>query len=247
MGAWLREHPNDTREVLADERPQCRVRLGGYWIGRTTVTNVQYRRFVQLTGHPAPDYWRGGQVPAGIGNFPVVNVTWTDAVAYCKWAGGRLPTELEWEKAARGTDGRAFPWGDQWDRRRCRNFEAVTGKTYSLAQYQSISVSEWARSHDAFREGPVAVGSYPAGASPYGCLDMAGNVEQWCGDWYEKGAYRRYARGDLKSPMSGTDRAARGGSWRDFYPGSMRCALRFYLRPDRRLKTFGFRYVRGPK
>ena len=189
----------------------------------------------------------GGQVPAGIGNFPVVNVTWTDAVAYCKWAGGRLPTELEWEKAARGADGRAFPWGDQWDRRRCETSRLSLARP---TRWRSTRASAFQNGRDLtmrFARVQFAVGSYPAGASPYGCLDMAGNVEQWCGDWYEKGGYRRYARGDLKSPMSGTDRAARGGSWRDFYPGSMRCALRFYLRPDRRLKTFGFRYVRGPK
>jgi len=130
--AWLKEHPSDKREWFAEEKPQSRVNLPGYWIGRTEVTNAQYLRFVRATGHRAPEHWKQGQIPSGLERFPVVFVDWEDARAYCEWTGGRLPSELEWEKAARGTDGRFFPWGSEWEAGRCRSFEVVLGSDIIL-------------------------------------------------------------------------------------------------------------------
>jgi formylglycine-generating enzyme required for sulfatase activity len=248
IDAWLREHPNDKREYFEDEQPQCRVNLPGYWLGRTEVTNGQYQRFVQATGHRAPDHWKGGRVPSGLESFPVVFVDWEDVRAYCEWAGGRLPSELEWEKAARGTDGRVFPWGDAWGSQRCRNFELITGKRYTTIKKWMEDIGAWFASHDWAREGPAAVGSYPAGASAHGCADMAGNVWEWCADWYKQEAYKRYARGDLTPPAKGEYRVLRGGSWYYVNPWFFRCAYRGSGRPDLRncVLSFGFRCARGP-
>jgi len=217
LDAWLKEHPTDKRCWFNDEQPQCRVSLPGDWIGRTKVTNAQYERFVQATGHCVPPYWEGRKAPSGLAEFPVVSVSWDDASAYCAWARGHLPTELQWEKAARGGDGRVFPWGNQWDPKRCRNFEMITGRGYLV---------------DPLREGSAAVGSYPAGASPYGCEDMAGNVWEWCADWYESDAYKRYAKGDLTPPPEGYYRLVRGGSWDLVFPKFFRCACRYFYVPD---------------
>ena len=250
IDAWIEGHPQDKRERFADEQPQSRVRLAGYWIGRAEVTNAQYLRFVQATGHPAPEHWKSGQAPPGLENFPVVYVAWQDASAYCEWAGGRLPRELEWEKAARGADGRLFPWGNRWDSKRCRNFELVTGREYATAEKSTQALSVWLASHDGVREGPAAVGSYPAGASPYGCVDMAGNVWEWCGDWYEKGAYARYASGNLAARTSGRWKVLRGGSWHAAHlPLYFRCAYRGYSpccsHPDNHDDDYGFRCARA--
>jgi len=221
IDAWLKWHLADQRQLFQDEQPQCRVNLPGYWIGRTEVTNAQYRRFVQVTGHRAPDHWKGGQAPPGLDNLPVVFVDFDDAHAYCEWAGGHLPTELQWEKAARGTDGRQYPWGNAWDPDKCAN---------------------WSNSRDA-----QPVGRYPAGASPYGCLDTVGNVWEWCADWYNPYAYKRYAKGDLRPPRKGEEPALRGASWArgtnpPFY---FRCACRDADDPVIRDINGGFRCARG--
>ena len=230
--ASIKEHPTDKPERFGHEQPQGRVRLDGYWIGRTEVTNAQYRHFVQATRHRgAPHYWKRGQFPSGLEDYPVLNVYWEDARAYCEWAGGRLPSELEWEKAARGTDGRRFPWGDQWDRKRCRNLEIVTGRSYATDKEWQGAIAERFRPNDDVRGGSAAVGSYPAGASPYGCLDMAGNVAEWCADWYDGDAYSRYVNGDVTPPPKGTDRVLRGGSWCFHSPCHFRCADRTCLEP----------------
>jgi formylglycine-generating enzyme required for sulfatase activity len=136
-----------------NERPRHRVHLDEFYIARHPVTNAQYAKFIKETGHREPYYWNEKRFNQP--NQPVVAVSWHDALAYCEWAGLRLPTERQWEKAARGTDGRKWPWGDEPpDERRC-NFGTQVGAT-------------------------TEVGSYPDGASPYGCQDMAGNVWEWC-------------------------------------------------------------------
>jgi formylglycine-generating enzyme required for sulfatase activity len=250
---WV--NPKDGMEMVYIAPGACRlgvsdvgieVRLAGYWIGRTEVTNGQYQRFVQATRHRAPDYWKGGQFPAGLESFPVVFTGWDDARAYAEWAGGWLPSELEWEKAARGGDGRRFPWGNWWDRKRCRNFELIKGKTYSTPEEGRSALLLWSLSHDLVREGPVAVGSYPGGASLYGCLDMAGNVSEWCADRYDGDAYEQYAKGDLRPPGRGDTRVLRGGSWGNVVPMDFSAAARSSARPAlRRDHGIGFRCARG--
>jgi len=215
MGSDTWKDPN----AEGDELPQHRLRLGEYWIGKYPVTNAQYKVFVDATGHPPPGHWEGGKIPAGKENHPVVNVSWHDAAAFCAWAGLRLPTEAEWEKAARGADGRIYPWGDKWDARKANTSEGGRG-------------------------GTTPVGAYPAGASPYGALDMAGNVWEWVADWYGEGYYSQSPRENPLGPASGTYRVVRGGSWvldlRD-----VRAAYRYRNHPDARLDNFGFRCARS--
>jgi len=244
---WLRKHPADKGEWFAKEQPHCRVTLQGYWMDKYEVTNSQYLRFVRATGRLAPTHWKEGQVPSGMGSFPVVNVSWYDAAAYAEWASERLPSELEWEKAARGTDGRLFPWGNQWDAKKCRNLELITGKAISDLRQGVTAFMRWADNHDSEREGPKPVGSYPAGASPYGCQDMAGNAWEWCADWYDESAYQGYAKGDLTPPAAGTQKVWRGASWHWGNPWHFRCTCRSLANfPDTSNGPVGFRCSRGP-
>ena len=249
VAAWLGEYNEDEYELFRDEQPQFRVTLKGYWIGRTEVTNAQYQRFVRATGRPAPEGWWRGQMPAGLGDFPVLSVDWADAQAYSGWAGGRLPTEPEWERAARGGDGRIFPWGVQWDRGRCRNFELIAGQRYAKPGDNQAVFQDWMGGHDEIREGLTPAGSYPTGASPFGCLDIAGNVLEWCADWYDPAAYSRYAQGEIAPPASSPQdaRVARGGSFEEAHPRAFRCAARYFYDPLTKDINLGFRCARAAR
>ncbi len=196
------------------EEPRHKVTLNEFWIDQTEITNAMFRRFVEQTGYETRAEQVGWgfvyngkqetqvngadwQHPFGpdsniIGQDknPVVQVSWADAQAYCAWAGRRLPTEAEWEKAARGTDGRLYPWGDQIDCAHA-NYAGCTG-------------------------GITAVDAYPAGASPYGVLDMSGNVWQWVADWYQADYYTRSPADNPTGPATGERKVHRGGAWYNF-------------------------------
>jgi len=178
------------------------VELPGFWIDRAPVTNAEYARFVAKTEHKPPKHWEGKTPPEEIAGHPVTFVSWHDAVAYAAWAGGRLPTEEEWEKAARGTAGREYPWGE-WAEDHCNSREAGIRSTMPVGQYS------------------------PRGDSPYGCVDMAGNVWEWTASRYE--------------PGSG-DRVVRGGSWSRGRRGA-RCAYRGRSAPDDFYYYAGLRVV----
>jgi formylglycine-generating enzyme required for sulfatase activity len=246
IDALLRDDPTGSAKELRDAQPQCEVHTAGYWIGRTEVTNGQYQQFVGATGHSVPRHWQNGKIPAGTERFPVTYVSQADAEAYCRWVGGRLPTEIEWEKAARGTDGRLFPWGNTWAADRCRNFETTTGEHIPIRWETWLPAFEaWEASHGPVRDGIAAVGSYPADKSPYGCMDMAGNVSEWCAGWYDAKAYQRYARGNLAQARTGKHVMVRGGAWSRFSLMSFCTAYREHGPPDYyRLHDTGFRHVR---
>jgi formylglycine-generating enzyme required for sulfatase activity len=201
----------------ADEKPARKVTLGGYWMYKTEVTVAQYRKYCEATGASMPDAPGWGWKDA----HPIVNVSWDDAAAYCKWAGVTLPTEAQWENAARGTDGREYPWGNAWDASKCVN-SVSPGSARSTAP----------------------VGSIPSAASLYGCLDMAGNAFEWCADWYAGSAYITAGDLDPTGPTQGVSRVLRGGSWSDVSPDNFRCACRNSRRPGRHFNDYGFRCAR---
>lgn len=178
-----------------DEWPQRSVYLDAFAIDQVEVTNERYIAFVTATGHrnPPNPYGTGPLTSIkGIEQLPVVQTTWYDAKAYCGWAKKRLPTEAEWEKAARGADGRRFPWGNEAPTSTRANFDR-----------------EWADEKTLY-----PVGSLPAGDSPYGVKDMAGNAREWVSDWYDPDYYKRAPASNPQGPdNNGVVRSIRGGSW----------------------------------
>ena len=214
---------------IGSEKPRHRAYLSEYWIGKYPVANAQYATFVNVTGHKPPKHWKKGCPPQGKENHPVVYVNWHDAAAYCRWLTQvtgrpyRLPTEAEWEKAARGTDERKYPWGNRWDSRKCNAWKWLGKKS------------------------TTPVGAYsPAGDSPYGCADMAGNVWEWVADWYESDYYGRSPSRNPTGPPSGKSRGLRGGSWGSV-PYYVRSAYRLRYRPVVTYNVVGFRCARGSK
>jgi len=179
----------------ADEWPQRSVYLDAFAIDQVEVTNERYLAFVATTGHrnPPNPYGTGTlQSAKGIEQLPVVQTTWYDAKAYCSWAKKRLPTEAEWEKAARGTDGRLFPWGNEPATVKRANFDR-----------------EWEEEKTLY-----PVGSLPDGDSPYGVKDMAGNAREWVSDWYDADYYKHAPDRNPQGPdKKGVVRSIRGGSW----------------------------------
>lgn len=190
---WMGSYGNDPN-AYSSEKPRHKVHLDAYWIGKYPVTNAQYEMFVKSNGYKKPSHWKKGIIPANKEDHPVINMNWKDAQAFCLWASkisGRaihLPSEAQWEKAARGTDERKYPWGGEKPNPRLLNFNLNVGDT-------------------------TAVGSYPAGVSPYGALDMAGNVWEWTTDWYGEDYYRKSPLENPTGPVKGEYRVLRGGSW----------------------------------
>jgi formylglycine-generating enzyme required for sulfatase activity len=224
-GEFLMGSDNSDALAVDNEKPQHRVYLDAFWIDRTEVTNGMYKRCVSDRKCSAPPSSVYGLRGAYYGNsiyenYPVVNVSWNDANAYCGWAGRKLPSEAQWEKAARGPDGRLYPWGN-------------TFPTGSLLNYN-------------FNEGfLMPVGSYLGGESPYGALDMAGNVFEWVGDYYSSGTYSSSPASNPTGPTSGTNRVLRGGSW-NFNSKYVRAAFRHWYNPLSAGYDVGFRCASMP-
>lgn len=201
-------------EGKPDERPPHTVNLPSYYIDKNEVTNAQYFQFMTQTHTPPPLNWEGAKFKPKTDHWPVTGVSWFDAMRYAAWAGKRLPTEAEWEKAARGTDGRRFPWGNE-DQPDARNLSGS--------------------------EGVHPVGENPKGASPYGCLDMAGNAWEWVADWYEA-----YPSSDTRSVHFGHQyKSIRGGGSIYFYgiDNTGRCSQRGRLVSFGNYDALGFRCV----
>lgn len=242
-------------DAFPDEAPQRLVYLSAFLIDRYEITNDDYLRFVQATGHrvpenpkPASTLWEEGKPLQGIGNHPVVNVSWNDAFAYCRWSGKRLPTEAEWEKAARGTDGRRFPWGNDWDHRKANSASYWAGRTIDFqsgADWEAFWIKgEGAKlSKERGIKSEVLtlpVGSFPDGVSPYGLFDMAGNVAEWVQDWHDPNYYRSAPLVDPPGSTRGAVKGMRGGSWLKPYM-SLRTADRDWGVMDSRPSGTGFR------
>lgn len=213
-GAFLRGSEHGTE----NERPQREITLAAFWVDRYEVTNEQFLRFAQQGGARPGRRWREFAAPDRA-RHPVRGVRWADAIAYAAWAGKRLATEAEWEKAARGTDGRTFPWGNGWSSSCCNS--GCPG--------------------DGFEQ-TAPIGSFPSGASPYGCEDMAGNVWEWCFDLYGKLYYEIAPLFNPPGIEKGRLRVVRGGSWMD-EPGVLRCAARAHTDPNVEDSVTGFRCV----
>ncbi len=205
-------------EVDDDSRPVHRVKVASFLMSRTEVTREQYAKFMAATKHPEPPHFNAPRF--NLPTQPVIAVTYDDALAFCKWVGGRLPTEAEWECAARGGDGRKYPWGhDEPDKSR-------------------------AHFHQDIGFGATAVvGSFKDGASPFGLHDMAGNVFEWCADWYGADAYAKSSREHPTGPANGEQRVIRGGAWISM-PDALRCAARGKYPPSSRSVLVGFRVAR---
>ncbi len=253
----------NAKPLYADEHPKHPVDLPAFQIDRYEVSNADYREFVAATGHTPPPYWlsngyvlsmRKGEIGklddrrlralvadifridvdsrrldhqallkvidkhlAYQDTLPVIEVDWGDAHDYCNWAGKRLPSEAEWEKAARGAQANEFPWGDEWH-----------------AGYSNSGDEAW-------EDGVAPVGSYPRDRSPYGVMDMGGNVSEWVADWYQPYPGSHESSADFGRQY----RVIRGGAWgREGHYALhlfLRTAYRFYLPPDSRLDDVGFR------
>ena len=228
---WVKIPPGEF--TMGETNQAHRVHLGEYAIARVPITNAQYQLFVEATGHEPPRDWNGKRAPRGKESHPVVDVSWHDALAYCRWLSEvtgtpiMLPSEAEWEKAARGAQGeRDYPWGDTFNVARCNVSESGFGAT-------------------------TPVGIYANGASPYGCLDMAGNVWEWTRSLWGKDLMKPdfvypYDPGDPKREAldAGDEvyRVVRGGSW-DAPRVNARCAYRYWGPPDYRYYYRGFRVV----
>jgi len=202
------------------EKPAHPVRLDEYWIGKFPVTNRQFQAYFQQSGQP-----EGWSFEKGKEQHPAVNVSWDDAAAFCAWASKisgqklRLPTEAEWEKAARGTDRRIYPWGNEPPDKTLANFDQIFKGTTPVGKFS------------------------PQGDSPYGCADMAGNVWEWVADWFGETYYKDSPKSNPTGPAKGEWRVLRGGSW---YIGArnLRAAIRGRDIPDLRDVNGGFRCAR---
>ncbi len=204
-----------------DELPQQVVKIDEYWIDKYEVTMGQYKKFCADTKRPLPempDWARDDK--------PMVNVTWQDAADYAKWRGGALPTEAQWEKAARGIDLRPYPWG--------------TAPTFDWTIGQRMVNAAMGRG-----TGAQPVGSLEVGISPYGTQDMAGNAWEWVIDWYQPDGYKNMQKNNPASPEKGNDKVIRGGSWFTTDPGDFRCAARGHIEPTQHNYFTGFRCVYG--
>ncbi|TEU10758.1 MAG: TIR domain-containing protein [Anaerolineales bacterium] len=223
--------PGADKDAVDWEQPQHPLYLPDYYLARTPVTNAQYAAFVQATGHEQPKHWKGGQPPRGKEDHPVVRISWHHVVAYCRWlaeVSGQpygLPSEAQWEKGARGDDGRIWPWHNRWDAKRCNSAEGGQGDT-------------------------TPVGAYADGASPYGLLDVAGNVWQWTrslwGEHWTKPSFKYpYDAADGREDLDAPDsvlRVLRGGAF-SYLRGLVRCAYRHRSYPHYFSGYIGFRVV----
>jgi sulfatase modifying factor 1 len=218
--------PHGDRDGGRDEYPRHDVFVNNFYIDKFELTNGRYLEFVKATNHRIPqnpknatrNLWEGDTITESLADRPVVNVDWADAQAYCQWAGKRLPTEAEWEKAAKGTTDRRFPWGNVEPTNKHLNFN-----------------QQWIGEKTL-----MPVGSYELGKSPFGVYDMAGNVWEWVNDWYDAKYYEKSPAKNPTGPETGTKRVLRGSGWQNETP-TVRIFTRVDSDPTIRNESTGFR------
>jgi formylglycine-generating enzyme required for sulfatase activity len=218
--------PHGDRDGGRDEYPRHDVFVNDFYIDKFELTNGRYLEFVKATNHRIPqnpknatrNLWQGDTITESLIDRPVINVDWADANAYCQWAGKRLPTEAEWEKAAKGTADRRFPWGNVEPTNKHLNFN-----------------QQWIGEKTL-----MPVGSYELGRSPFGVYDMAGNVWEWVNDWYDAKYYEKTPTKNPTGPVSGTKRVLRGSGWENETP-TVRIFTRVEGDPTNRNESTGFR------
>lgn len=213
----------DGTQALEDERPKHQVWLPAFFMDLHEVTTAQYAAFLAVTNRLAPWQWNEVDLSQH-SDRPVIGVDWSDADAYCRWKGKRLPTEAEWEKSARGTDGRLYPWGNWVPSKDLANF--ALGARFSYSQVL------------------MPVQSYEHGQSPYGLYQMAGNVWEWVQDWYAANYYEVSPEQNPQGPEQGQFKVLRGGSWSDL-PKYLLTYGRFKLSPETRNSYTGFRCAKS--
>ena len=229
------------------EKPEHKVYLSAYYIDKYEVTNAEYKKCVSAGKCKKPHATRW-YFNSKYANHPVVYVDWYQVKTYCKWKGKRLPTEAEWEKAARGTKERKYPWGDSWDKNKCNWWKGPKKQGMAMdweretrpSSFLDILFNDLIDIFTAGR-GTLPVGSFLDGASPYGVQDMAGNVWEWVSDWYDENYYQSSPWGNPKGPDGGEDHVLRGGSWDGLIPDYFRASARLRLNPDSRNVSLGFR------
>ena len=213
-----------------NERPVHSITLPAYAIDQFEVTMELYDKFLQATGQMPPPLWDPEAVSAA-GDRPAVGLTWKDAHAYCKWAGKRLPTEAEWEKAARGTDARRFPWGHMQPFVDIANYNRGVWVSYPITLVKVKS---------GIKGMSIRHGLKTGGKSPYGLYHMAGNAAEWVADWYDREYYGKSPKESPKGPEKGDKRVIRGGSWSDT-PVGIRSTARVSAEPNYQDQTLGVR------
>ncbi len=219
--------PKAARDGGVDERPNHEVFISTFYMDKYEVTNGRYLPFVTETGHRTPQHptdptkglWKGNMMPESVTDLPVINVDWADAQAYCHWAEKRLPTEAEWEKAAKGPNDWRFPWGDVEPTQEHANFNQLAWRGEATL---------------------VQVGIYEKGKSPYGVYDVAGNVWEWVADWYDPEYYQKSPYRNPKGPETGTSKTLRSSGWQGETP-QMRIFTRIKSLPTDRNHSTGFR------
>jgi formylglycine-generating enzyme required for sulfatase activity len=197
--------------ILLDDRPVHKVTLKAYRLDSREVSHAEYGAFATSTKRPVPYHWLNGKMPASLANVPIYNVTWFDASEYCAWKGGRLPTEAEWERAARGgREGLSYPWGDKFEAK-----AVLSGRT-----------------------APGVGGQFPP--NPFGLYDMAGGMSEWTADWFDRNYYQSSPVEDPQGPAEGIYKVIRGGAWSD-PPARVTVFFRNWVRPAMRQPNIGFR------
>jgi formylglycine-generating enzyme required for sulfatase activity len=260
LARLVMKYPGIDPSLFINEIGQSLVSVSGYFIDLYPVSNGDFRKFVADGGYSREHLWShegwewrrrsGAEQPRFFtvaewsrDELPVVGIGWYEADAYARWVGKRLPREAEWEKAARGTDGRRYPWGDDFEPGRCNTADHWLGREIE-------SFDEWQREFSSKRPWRRQVlttrpGAFPGGASPYGLQDMSGNVWEWCSDWYQQEWYQRSPSVDPEGPENGVEKICRGGSF-GYYGWSARVTDRGHHPPDHRALGLGMRCVLAP-